>query len=99
MQDTWGGVVRLDVRARSDAVWARVEGGPEVVHLLRAQADALHRALGEYGLTLVGLDVGSLPHWSGGTEPQPQFAPPGRPRAVRRPALPPPGGSAVDYVV
>lgn len=99
VQDTWGGVVRLDVRARSDAVWARVEGGPEVVHLLRAQADALHRALGEYGLTLAGLDVGSLPHWSGGTEPQPQFAPPGRPRAIRRPATPPPGGRAVDYVV
>ncbi|GBD29057.1 hypothetical protein HRbin32_00141 [bacterium HR32] len=99
VQDAHGEVVHVDVRARSDTVWARVEAGPEVAQLVRTQAAALHRALGEQGLTLVGLDVGTLPQGSGGAQPQPEQAPAWRPRATRRVAAPARTGGAVDYVV
>ncbi len=98
MQDAHGEMVQVDVRARSDAVWARVDAGPDVAQLVRTQAAALHRALGEQGLTLVGLDVGTLPQGSGGPQPQPEQAPVWR-RTARKTVAPARTGGAVDYVV
>lgn len=99
VEDARGDVVHVDVRTRSEAVWARVEAGPEVAQLLRAQAPALQRALGAQGLTLAGLDVGTLPQGGGRAQPQAEPAVLWRPRTPRRAVAPARTSGAVDYVV
>ncbi|MDR7415639.1 MAG: hypothetical protein QN193_00645 [Armatimonadota bacterium] len=75
LSDRWGEPVRMEVRGRSEAVWARVEGGPEVARVVRSHEPALHHALSERGVALLGLEVGVLAQGDGrapGTPEPPQ---------------------------
>jgi len=100
--DRWGEPVRMEVRGRSDAVWARVEGGLEVARMVRAHESALHHALSERGVALLGLEVGVLAQGDGrapGTPESPEafWLRPARarsPTGERRRKV-----GAVDYVV
>ncbi|MCS7172054.1 MAG: hypothetical protein N0A24_01350 [Armatimonadetes bacterium] len=100
--DRWGEPVRVEVRGRSDAVWARVEGGPEVARAVRVHESALHQALSERGVALVGLEVGVLAREDGRPPGVPE-PPEGwriRPARTPRPGRPGRGmAGAVDYVV
>jgi len=95
--DVRGDPVHVEVRARSERVWVRVEGGPEVAQVVRGHAEGLQQALGSHGLSLMGLEVDT----AGGRRqepdaPHPATPPPRPPR--RWEAVRPPEG-AVDYVV
>lgn len=97
--DARGDPVRVDVKARSEAVWVRVEGGPEVLQAVRGGQVDLQHALGHYGLSLAGLEVDTLPTGRRGPEDVPQ------PVGVRTSPAKPAGSvrvvaaGAVDYVV
>lgn len=96
--DARGDPVRVDVRARSEAVWVRVEGGPEVAQAVREGQLPLQHALGQHGLSLAGLEVDTLPRSRRGPEDLPppvgqRTSPPRRPSAVRVVE------GSVDYVV
>lgn len=102
LPDPWGEPVRVEVRGRSDAVWARVEGGPEVARVVRAHESALHQALSERGVALVGLEVSVLAQGDGRAPGAPESLEGVRFRPARARS---PGGlsrgraGAVDYVV
>ena len=95
--DVRGDPVHVEVRARSERVWVRVEGGPEVVQVLRGHAEGLQQALGDHGLSLMGLEVDT----AGGRRQEPDapdpLTPP--PRPPRRWEAVRPAEGAVDYVV
>ncbi len=96
--DARGDPVRVDVRARSEAVWVRVEGGPEVGQAVREGQLPLQHALGQHGLSLAGLEVDTLPRSRRRPEDLPppvgqRTSPPRRPSAVRVVE------GSVDYVV
>ncbi len=96
--DVRGDPVQVEVRARSEMVWVRVEGGPEVAQVLRGHAEGLQRALGHHGLSLVGLEVdtpGSRRH----EPPEPPHPPTPPPRPARRWETVQAVVGAVDYVV
>jgi len=95
--DVRGDPVQVEVRARSEMVWVRVEGGPEVAQVLRGHAEGLQRALIHHGLSLVGLEVDT----AGSRRYKPSEAPPPAPppRPVRRWEAVRVVEGAVDYVV
>jgi hypothetical protein len=95
--DVRGEPVHVEVRARSEMVWVRVEGGPEVAQVLRGHAEGLQRALIHHGLALVGLEVDT----AGSRRYKPSEAPPPAPppRPVRRWEAVRVVEGAVDYVV
>ncbi len=98
--DQRGEVVRMEVRGRADVVWARVEGGQEVVQVVRTHGSMLQQTLSERGVVLLELEVGVLAQDDGRaqTPREPlegvRVRPPrsGRPQAHRT-------AGAVDYVV
>ncbi|MDR7399071.1 MAG: hypothetical protein QN144_07185 [Armatimonadota bacterium] len=100
LRDTRGEPVRLEVRARSDTVWARVEASPEVAQAVRDEAAGLHQALGGRGLSLAGLEVDILPRGRGrGPEEPVPVGPSGRVRTQRRVDQVRMAAGSVDYVV
>lgn len=100
LEDARGEPVRLEVRAASEAVWARLEGGPEVVRVVRDHAHTLHQALAERGLSLAGLEVDTFPHSRPDVPEPPAVVPaPGRSKAVRREVQVRAAAGSVDYVV
>ena len=100
LRDTRGEPVRLEVRARSDTVWARVEASPEVAQAVRGEAAGLHQALGGRGLSLAGLEVDILPRGRGrGPEEPVPVGPSGRVRTQRRVDHVRMAAGSVDYVV
>lgn len=100
LQDAGGEPVRVEVRARSDTVWARVEGSPQVAHAVRAEAQTLHQALQGQGLSLAGLEVDTLPRGrSGAFDEPPAPGPSGRAKPHRRVEEVRVAPGSVDYVV
>lgn len=70
--DARGDPIRVDVKARSEAVWVRVEGGPEVLQAVRGGQVDLQYALGQHGLSLAGLEVDTLARGRRGPDELPQ---------------------------
>lgn len=70
--DARGDPIRVDVKARSEAVWVRVEGGAEVLQAVRGGQVDLQYALGQHGLSLAGLEVDTLARGRRGPEELPQ---------------------------
>lgn len=100
LRDTRGEPVRLDVRARSDTVWARVEASPELAQAVRGEAVELHQALGGRGLFLAGLEVDILPRGRGRGPDEPvPVGTSGRARTQRRVEQVRLAAGTVDYVV
>ncbi|MCS7235346.1 MAG: hypothetical protein RMM30_05150 [Armatimonadota bacterium] len=100
LQDARGEPVRVEVRARSDTVWARVEGSPQVAQAVRGEAQALYQALQGQGLSLVGLEVDTLPRGRTGAFDEPRaYAPSGRAKAHRHVEEIRAAPGSVDYVV
>ncbi len=97
--DAHGEPVRVEVRARSEQVWARVEGAPEVARVVRTEAPALQRALAGHGLSLSGLEVDASSGGQHGAYGEPPPPPPPPARAVARHVRPHRPAGAVDYVV
>lgn len=100
LRDTRGEPVRVEVRARSDTVWARVEASPELAQAVRGEAAGLYQALGGRGLSLAGLEVDILPRGRGrGPEEPVPVGPSGRARTQRRVEHVRLAAGSVDYVV
>lgn len=100
LRDTRGEPVRVEVRARSDTVWARVEASPELAQAVRGEAAGLYQALGGRGLSLAGLEVDILPRGRGrGPEEPVPVGPSGRARTQRRVEQVRLAAGSVDYVV
>ncbi len=100
LQDTQGEPVRVEVRARSDTVWARVEASPGVAQAVRGELVGLHQALGGRGLSLAGLEVDILPRGRGrGPDAPMAVGTLGRGRTQRRVEEVRLAAGSVDYVV
>lgn len=100
LEDTWGQPVRVEVRARSEVVWARVEGSGQVAQAVRGEAHALQQLLAGRGISLAGLEIDTLPQGRTRTfHDLPPVPGQGRPKPLLRVGEVRDAAGSVDYVV